>query len=162
MAPTTIICAILLVLRYYGGRILWRRTFSPLDNVPGPPRKSLLTGNLTQYHDPDGWEFQREIEEDYAEVVKIHGLCGDRGLFVFDPAALESILVHGHDRYEQMPMNISMNSLFFGRAYSLVSATSIARFCCLRSQTITSGECSRSFTRSQRRCGVVRKSVKPE
>ncbi|KAJ7693049.1 cytochrome P450 [Mycena rosella] len=113
MISIAIICALLFAL-VLGIRTLLRRVFSVLDNIPGPPRKSLLTGNLTQYYDPDGWTFQRELEENYGQVVKLHGLFGDRQLYVFDPVALHSILVKDQDLYEEMPDHMSMNSLLFG------------------------------------------------
>ncbi|KAJ6556137.1 cytochrome P450 [Mycena capillaripes] len=113
MTPITITCALLGTV--LGARILLRRIFSALDNVPGPPRKSLLTGNLTQFHDPDGWEFQRELEQSYGQVVKIHGLLGERHLFVFDSAALHSILVKDEAMYEDMPKFMCMNRLLFGQ-----------------------------------------------
>ncbi|KAJ7855475.1 cytochrome P450 [Mycena olivaceomarginata] len=76
---------------------------------------SLSTGNLTQYHDLDGWEFQRELESSYNEVVKLHGWFGEPQLFVFDPAALHSILVKDQDLYEQMPQFLSLSRLCFGK-----------------------------------------------
>ncbi|KAF8206069.1 cytochrome P450 [Mycena galopus ATCC 62051] len=114
MSSTTI-CILLLLLGACVARILSRRLFSPLRNIPGPERKSLYTGNLTQYHDPDGWEFQRELESNYNEVVKLQGWFGDPQLFIFDPAALHSILVKNQDHYEQMPQFLSMSRLFFGK-----------------------------------------------
>ncbi|KAJ6459207.1 cytochrome P450 [Mycena vulgaris] len=114
MASTTLICALLLALAY-GMRLLWRRLFSVLDNIPGPPRKSFVTGNLTQYNDPDGWVFHKELEENYGQVVKLHGLLGARQLYVFDPAALHSIVVKDQDLYEEMPEITSMNTLTLGK-----------------------------------------------
>ncbi|KAJ7195116.1 cytochrome P450 [Mycena pura] len=92
-----------------------RRVFSVLDNVPGPSPKSLLTGNLAQFHDPDGWDFHEELEQNYGQVVKIQGVLGDRQLYVFDPAALYSILVKDQDLYEEPPTIISLNRVFFGK-----------------------------------------------
>ncbi|KAJ6619065.1 cytochrome P450 [Mycena sp. CBHHK59/15] len=116
MPPTTAICAALIVFCLV--RAILRRVSCVLDNIPGPARKSLLTGNVTQYHDPDGWEFHQELEEKYGQVVKVHGLIGDRHLFVFDPAALHSILVKDQDLYEEMPKFIGMNALLFGKGIS--------------------------------------------
>ncbi|KAF8206018.1 cytochrome P450 [Mycena galopus ATCC 62051] len=106
-------------------RIVSRRLFSALRSIPGPERRSLYTGNLTHYHDPDGWEFQRELESNYNEVVKLQGWFGPWGawqrlfldlqLFIFDPAVLHSILVKNQDHYEQMPQFLSMSRLFFGK-----------------------------------------------
>ncbi|KAJ7479368.1 cytochrome P450 [Mycena galericulata] len=110
-AFTTIITVLILVL---GTKILLRRLFSVLDNIPGPSRTSLLTGNLTEYHNLDGWEFHQELEENYGQVVKIHGLFGERQLFVFDPAALHSILVKDQHLYEEMTKFICQSGLLFG------------------------------------------------
>ncbi|KAJ7702762.1 cytochrome P450 [Mycena rosella] len=114
MTPTTVICALLVIFIAHALRTLLRRLSSALDNIPGPPRKSLLIGNLAQYHDPDGWEFQKELEETYGQVVKLHGLFGARELYVFDPAALQSILVKDQDLYEEMPEIISLTKMMFG------------------------------------------------
>ncbi|KAJ7511600.1 cytochrome P450 [Mycena galericulata] len=113
--PSTTICIILLLLGAYVARILSRRIFSPLGNIPGPAPKSLITGNLSQYFDPDGWQFQQELEADYNEVVKLQGWFGDPQLFVFDPAALHSILVKDQGLYEQMPQFLSLSRLLFGK-----------------------------------------------
>ncbi|KAJ6552909.1 cytochrome P450 [Mycena capillaripes] len=116
MTFTTVICALLVV--FCGIRFLRRRAFSALDNIPGPPRKSWITGNLSQYHDPGGWAFQQQLEEDYGEVVKLHGLLGDRELFVFDPTALQSILVQDQDIYEAPPLilwHVVANGLLLGK-----------------------------------------------
>jgi hypothetical protein len=40
------------------------------------PLSHPFTGNLAQFHDPDDWAFQHELEENYAQVVKIHGILG--------------------------------------------------------------------------------------
>ncbi|KAF7362826.1 Cytochrome P450 [Mycena venus] len=130
MTPTTLICA--LVVTFYAVRILLRRIFSDLDNIPGPPRKSILAGvifrqykhydynsfgtfaagSLSQFYDPDDWAFQHDLEENYAQVVKIHGILGDRQLFVFDPAALHSVLVQDQDNYETPAI---LDRLLFGK-----------------------------------------------
>ncbi|OBZ67886.1 hypothetical protein A0H81_12310 [Grifola frondosa] len=56
---------------------LFRRVLvrSPLDNVPGHPSPSWLTGNLGQLsRRHEGWTFLRELSEDYGPVMKINGL----------------------------------------------------------------------------------------
>ncbi|KAJ6587621.1 cytochrome P450 [Mycena vulgaris] len=116
MASTASLCAFLLAL-VYGTRLLWRRLFSVLDNIPGPPRKSFVTGNLTQYTNPDGWDFHKELEENYGQVVKLHGLLGvsPATTLCFDPAALHSILVQDQDLYEEMPEITSLTALILGK-----------------------------------------------
>ncbi|KAJ7915759.1 cytochrome P450 [Mycena leptocephala] len=128
MTPVTI-CALLAIL--YVVRILRRRLSSTLDNIPGPPPTSFITGNLTEYHDADGWEFQQKLEQNYGRVVRFQGLLGARALFVFDPAATQSILVKDQNIYEEDKNTIAsviftpftvilltaylrMNSLVFG------------------------------------------------
>ncbi|KAJ7323895.1 cytochrome P450 [Mycena albidolilacea] len=75
---TPIVAASALFVVFYGIRNLLRRVFSVLDNLPGPPLKSMITGNLTQFHDHEDYtgKFQRELEQDYGQVVKLHGLFG--------------------------------------------------------------------------------------
>ncbi|KAJ7663992.1 cytochrome P450 [Mycena polygramma] len=114
MVSLTVICA-LAVFAFYAVQWIWRRIFSPLDNIPGPPSKSLITGNLTQYYAPDGADFHKQMEENYGQVVKIHGLFGARQLYVFDPAALYTILVKDQDVYGEMPEILSMISLTMGK-----------------------------------------------
>ncbi|KAJ7289297.1 cytochrome P450 [Mycena rebaudengoi] len=115
MPSPTVLCA-LLALAYCiraVARRLW--LFSALDNIPGPPRASWIAGNVTQFHDPNGWVFQTQLEEHYAQVVKLHGPLGGRELYVFDPAALESILIKGADTFEEPGQHLAMNRLLFGK-----------------------------------------------
>ncbi|KAF8180714.1 cytochrome P450 [Mycena galopus ATCC 62051] len=97
---------------------LWsvcRRLFlskSVINNVRGPRSHSLLSGNLAAFHDPDGWDFQQDIEQNYGQVVKIHGFLGKPNLFVFDPVALHSILIQEADIYEE--------DLTYTRVYKLL------------------------------------------
>ncbi|KAJ7901252.1 cytochrome P450 [Mycena leptocephala] len=120
MSPIIVILALLSLC--YGTRAIIRTIFSALDNVPGPPRKSIITGHLTQLHNPEDYPgaFQQELEQKYGQVVKLNGLFGDRQLFVFDPAALESILVKDRDAYRLPPLNTrhmlySLNILLWGK-----------------------------------------------
>ncbi|KAJ7847201.1 cytochrome P450 [Mycena leptocephala] len=106
MSPIIVILALLSLCSWT--RAIIRTIFSALDNVPGPPRKSIITGHLTQLHNPEDYPgaFQQELEQKYGQVVKLNGLFGDRQLFVFDPAALESILVKDRDAYRLPSLNI--------------------------------------------------------
>ncbi|KAJ7729174.1 cytochrome P450 [Mycena metata] len=112
MTPVTAICALIAI--FYVIRILRRRSSSTLDNIPGPPPTSFITGNLTEYHDADGWDFQQKLEQDYGRIVRFQGLLGARVLFVFDPTAMQSILVKDQNIYEESKETLTMNSLLFG------------------------------------------------
>ncbi|KAJ7215584.1 cytochrome P450 [Mycena pura] len=97
-------------------RALWRLWIgSVLDNVPGPPSESFLAGNLARLHGPDSWDFHKQLEQDFNAVVKIHGLISDVQLYVFDPAALHSILVKDQDLYEESHIFLSLTGLLFGK-----------------------------------------------
>ncbi|KAJ6607875.1 cytochrome P450 [Mycena sp. CBHHK59/15] len=89
---------------------------SVLNNIPGPPSKSFLTGNLLQYHNPNGWDFQQDIEENFGGVVRLRGLLGSNILFVFDPKALHSVVIKDQEIYEESPIFISLNLLIFGKS----------------------------------------------
>ncbi|KAJ7495791.1 cytochrome P450 [Mycena galericulata] len=93
-----------LFLRFWGPSLL--------DNIPGPSRTSLISGNLGQLLDPDGWDFQESLETNYGHVVKIWGPLGSRGIYVFDPLALNEVLTK--DTYEATPMLRSMMFSLFG------------------------------------------------
>ncbi|KAF9235019.1 cytochrome P450 [Melanogaster broomeanus] len=102
MIPTVIqdvlvVCALLLIFAW----VVWRRYLAanPLDNIPGPPNHSWLTGNLRQVVHPYGWDFNQLLADRYGSIVKIRTLFGVSKhrmrdpLIVSDPTALHHILV---------------------------------------------------------------------
>ncbi|KAJ7123282.1 cytochrome P450 [Mycena crocata] len=100
--------------------VLWKalRRFlggSVLANIPGPPYDSLLAGNLVKLHGPDSPDFHQSLEEEFSGVVKIYGLAGDLQLYIFDPAALHSIVVKDQDCYEESTIFLSLTGLLFGK-----------------------------------------------
>ncbi|KAJ7086795.1 cytochrome P450 [Mycena belliarum] len=113
-APITVNIA-LVSLILYGIRTIYRCAFSPLDNIPGPPNKSWITGNLTQYFDPDGWQWHKDLKEKYGQVVKVHGWFGDRQLYIFDAMALNTMLVKDPHIFNETPKLIGLNYLIFGK-----------------------------------------------
>ncbi|KAH9941595.1 cytochrome P450 [Epithele typhae] len=86
---------------------------SPLDNIPGPRSQSVLTGNLQQLADRQGWDFHDELAEQYGSVVKINGLLGTPWLYVFDPVALQHIL-RDQQSYEELPWYTDSNTMILG------------------------------------------------
>ncbi|KAH9886464.1 cytochrome P450 [Cubamyces lactineus] len=98
--------------------LLWRairiaRARSVLAKVPGPPSASILTGNLTQLVDRQGWDFHTEIAERYAPVIKLQWLFGAPCLYVFDPLALHHI-IKDPSTYDELPWYLESNCLFIG------------------------------------------------
>ncbi|EMD38349.1 hypothetical protein CERSUDRAFT_82603 [Gelatoporia subvermispora B] len=87
---------------------------SPLDNIPGPPPVSFFKGNLEQIYDRQGWDFYKSLSQDYGAVVKLQGLFGQKILYVFDPTALNSIVVKDQYVYEEASFFIKTNRLIFG------------------------------------------------
>jgi cytochrome P450 len=87
---------------------------SALDNIPGPPAKSLWKGAFPQVFNPNAWDFHKEIAEKYGSVIKIKALLGENQLYVFDPKAMHHIVVKDQYVYEESSAFIESNKLFFG------------------------------------------------
>ncbi|KAI0791025.1 cytochrome P450 [Abortiporus biennis] len=87
---------------------------SPLDNIPGPARASLFIGNLGQFFSRHGWDFLERLGNQYGGVVKLHGILGGRYLYVFDPAAMHSIVIKDHANFEETSWYLASNNLLFG------------------------------------------------
>lgn len=99
-----------LSLRIILGLIARRKKTRALSSVPGPARKSLLTGNLPDFYDVNGFAFCQSLAQ-YGGVAKLHGLFGvsktssakpecifiertkDVALVISDPRALSHVLV---------------------------------------------------------------------
>ncbi|CAA7267173.1 unnamed protein product [Cyclocybe aegerita] len=99
--------------------VLWKtfRHFfakSALDNIPGPPPKSIWKGVFSQVFNVDGWNFHREMAEKYGRVIKLTALFGESQLYVFDPKALHHIVVKDQYIYEETSSFIEGNRLMFG------------------------------------------------
>ncbi|KAF8183391.1 cytochrome P450 [Pholiota molesta] len=97
--------------------ILWRflkvrLSNRTLNNIPGPPAKSIWTGSFNDFFNRDGWAYQKEIAEKYGAVVKIKAVLGKNVLFVYDSKALHYILVKEHHLYAKS--NLAGNKILFG------------------------------------------------
>ncbi|KAJ7288851.1 cytochrome P450 [Mycena rebaudengoi] len=88
---------------------------SPLNNLDGPKPSSFLTGNLSDFHNPDGWDFHQDLEQNYGQVVKIRGLLGALQLYVFDPVALHAVLIEAADIYEVDETFMNVFGLIWGK-----------------------------------------------
>ncbi|VDB84021.1 unnamed protein product [Peniophora sp. CBMAI 1063] len=91
LAPVALALAALLVNIVRG--VLSRiAKHAALRSIQGPPRTSLLAGNLHELYDVGGLP-HLEALTDYGGVAKVHGLFGDVLLAISDPLALTHILV---------------------------------------------------------------------
>ncbi|KAI5835765.1 cytochrome P450 [Schizophyllum commune Tattone D] len=112
--------ALLAVVALAVGRVLWRVLShyllrSPLDNIPGPPPESMLSGNFRQMFSPTAWAFHDKLANEYGSVVRTTGLLGEKQLYVSDPKALHHIVVKDQNVYEEHPQFISTNTVVFGK-----------------------------------------------
>ncbi|KAF9002264.1 cytochrome P450 [Cyathus striatus] len=74
----------------------------PLENIPGPPSSSFMSGNVRQFLNRNAWEFHKEVAARYGSVVKIKSLFGRSVLYVFDPKAMHYIVVKDQYSYERI------------------------------------------------------------
>ncbi|KAI8976691.1 cytochrome P450 [Trametes punicea] len=89
-------------------------TKSPLDVVTGPASPSSLAGNLGQLFDTDAWSFHDEVATQYGSVVKINAVLGRKWLYVFDPAALQNIVLKEQGTYDQIEWLVRSNNMLLG------------------------------------------------
>ncbi|PPQ88977.1 hypothetical protein CVT25_005076 [Psilocybe cyanescens] len=125
--------SLLLVVFWASLRFVRRRLYpTVLENIPGPPGESWVTGSLVQLQNPSGWEFHRNIAEtcesilkpsspkfpltivEDGEVVWTKGAFGADHLYVYDTKAMHHILVKDQHIYEETDSFIEGNKLLFG------------------------------------------------
>lgn len=87
---------------------------APLRKIPGPPIASILSGNLKQIFDVNGWSFHANIVRTYGRVIRFWGLFGDAQLYISDPKALYNILIKDQYAFEESSPFIKGNRLIFG------------------------------------------------
>ncbi|GAA6010303.1 hypothetical protein JCM11491_006257 [Sporobolomyces phaffii] len=66
---------------------------SSLRDVPGPDRASLLWGNMERIFESEPGRVHIELNEQYGGAVRYHGFLGNQRLVLFDPAALNHVLL---------------------------------------------------------------------
>ncbi|KAI0631279.1 cytochrome P450 [Trametes polyzona] len=111
LVQSALICAVTYSLWRYFRQVFVK---SPLDNIPGPPSPSWMTGNLPQMFNRQGMAFYHDLIDNYGPVVKLHGAYGRKILYVFDPRAMHSIVVKDQYSYEQPDWFIKSNLLTLG------------------------------------------------
>ncbi|KAJ6519125.1 cytochrome P450 [Mycena sanguinolenta] len=112
--PFSTAVVVLLASCTYAFYRLSRRSPRSFRNIAGPPAETFLLGNIPQLMSGDGYEFHADLAQNYGGVVKLHAICGDKHLYVFDPAAMHSILVKNEPIYNMPDAFIAANHLMFG------------------------------------------------
>ncbi|KAM5545452.1 hypothetical protein V8D89_000490 [Ganoderma adspersum] len=103
------------VLVYLGLKIFRNYLFrSPLDNIPGPPPASLLTGHFSQLLDRKAWKFTAHTASTYGPVSLLKGLCGRRFLLIHDPLALHAVAIKEQEFYTKSVTPSNDMKLFLG------------------------------------------------
>ncbi|KAJ7155537.1 cytochrome P450 [Mycena crocata] len=109
-APTLTFLACCTCLLYYFSK----RSPPSFRNIPGPPAQNFFLGNIPQLISADGYNFHADLAQNYGGVVKLHAICGAKQLYVFDHAAMHSILVKHEPVYNMPEAYIAANHLMFG------------------------------------------------
>ncbi|KAF8968134.1 cytochrome P450 [Flammula alnicola] len=112
MIQTLLVCVAALWMCW---RLFRHLLFSTaLNNIPGPPAQSWLTGSFNQLMSQQGWEFHHNTAKTYGGIARLKGLFGANMLYVHDPKALNHILVKDQYIYEEQELFIEGNRIVFG------------------------------------------------
>ncbi|KAK7024692.1 cytochrome P450 [Favolaschia claudopus] len=125
LQPASILVALIFYAIFRVAIRIFRLRYSPLRNLPGPPRKSWFTGNLSQLFNAKGLAFHQHLVAVYGGMVKVHGFFGVSisltALYISDPQALQNILIKEQDAFEETAVFVETNKVIFGPG--LVSTT---------------------------------------
>ncbi|KAJ3782602.1 cytochrome P450 [Lentinula aff. detonsa] len=108
---SVIISAVVILLSVHH---FYKRSSHPLRNVRGPPAENFVFGNLRQLMSSEGYNFHADLTQRYGRVVKLHSLLGANDLYVFDHAAMETILVKEESIFNMPDALLAANHLIFG------------------------------------------------
>ncbi|KAG6854684.1 hypothetical protein C0991_003333 [Blastosporella zonata] len=98
MAPLLLLALLLLVFLIAPFlRILLRQLRSPLHHLPGPPSRSLLTGNLADLHDQENTNILAHWERAYGPTYVYRGFLSGPRLITTDLAALAHVLSRAYE-----------------------------------------------------------------
>ncbi|KLO16891.1 cytochrome P450 [Schizopora paradoxa] len=78
------------------------RKYFVLRSLPGPPRSSLVAGNLDKFFDPkESARWHQHLTEKYGSAVRLTGPLGEPQVFLSDPKGLETVLLREGDAFEK-------------------------------------------------------------
>ncbi|EIW55368.1 cytochrome P450 [Trametes versicolor FP-101664 SS1] len=72
----------------------------PLQNIPGPPSESWLTGVVFKLNGPFSIAYREHVLTAYGRVIKLPALFGDIHLAVSDPLALTTMFGRYRDEFD--------------------------------------------------------------
>ncbi|KAI0738092.1 cytochrome P450 [Daedaleopsis nitida] len=94
ISPATIVAALAVGSLYALWRIFHNFLVTyPVDNLPGPPPKSLFLGNTTELGHRQTWKSLAAVASTYGPVSILRGIFGRRLILVHDPRALHNMLI---------------------------------------------------------------------
>ncbi|KZT00829.1 cytochrome P450 [Laetiporus sulphureus 93-53] len=92
----------------------WLAANKPLDNLPGPPSQSSLYGNVGQYFDRCRLDSHLKVVQNYGPIVRLREFFGVPVLYIYDPLALQAMLVKNQNQYEQYEEFTRQTGFMFG------------------------------------------------
>lgn len=102
-----------------GTWILWRFVRrlvvkDPLANIAGPEPDNFVTGTLARLLDKRGQAYNDELAEKYGRVMRFSGPFGRTNILVYDPKAIQHVLVKDQHIWEQSHDFTLLNTKLFG------------------------------------------------
>ncbi|KAJ2913200.1 hypothetical protein MD484_g7214, partial [Candolleomyces efflorescens] len=77
-------------------RFFYRRIFSPLRHLPGPPRPTLLIGNEKELWDTESYPIHEQWIERYGPTMCVPGFFGVNHLYTTDLKALNHVMMNSN------------------------------------------------------------------
>ncbi|KAI0349753.1 cytochrome P450 [Trametes cingulata] len=98
------------------GWLLWRfsRPAPPLAKIPGPRADSWLSGHVAKMSAQDATGFLRMLETVYGSVTRVKGPLGKDWLYIYDPAAIYSVLSKDGASWDELEWFTQGNNYFLG------------------------------------------------
>ncbi|KAF5323100.1 hypothetical protein D9611_009211 [Ephemerocybe angulata] len=93
----------------------WLLKKDPLANIRGPPSSSRLLGNIGDMISTRGWAYHKHLSDEYGGLSRVHGFLGESALYVYDPKALQHIIVKEQYIYDEAPSFTLGNEVVFGK-----------------------------------------------
>ncbi|GAA6058942.1 hypothetical protein JCM10212_002894 [Sporobolomyces blumeae] len=90
---TSILLLVLVTIVYVSYSLFVYPSRCSVRHVPGPARDDLLYGNMQRVLDDEPGVVHTQWQEEYGGAVRYHGILGGQRLVLFDPTALNHVLL---------------------------------------------------------------------